>query len=570
MQHTRRPSVALLLLAGLAFLSAGPTCAQKPPQLDVELVHNGGFESGDFTGWEVTGSCEVHDATSPWADPAVGSYFLYGGDDVDVSTCRVTQEVVLAQQGFRPGYMAITPLLVDASAYLRDFSGPTSYDDQAFLRIRYLDGLGEELASVRTLIGGDDSWGQEFTAGLLPVDAVSLSVEVEASFRAGADNDGMADEVSTQIRLATPQLPAITKPPLLQDFRQDAMTILWETNGNLERPAVEWGPAGSPMSNLLTRVETTEVTPNHYVHRATITGLTAETDYDYRLRMGDTTYATYGFRTAPLATSPYRITWTSDNQNGPGTFAGIVGRMAERDPDLYLSPGDIVQNGDTLSEWDDYWWTPLSTSDFGQTTPTLFARGNHDGEHAYSYAYSALPENQSFYSFTYGNAFIVVLDTEASTGTTSSEQNQEAYLQAALSSAEAAAAEFKIVMFHKPPYTNLWDATNFFFCLFGGSGYTGEGWVRNNWVPLFELHDVDLVVAGHTHSYQHGVQNGVHYVLVGGGGGALDTFCGGDWALFDFESDVHGYSVMDVNGGTLSWTSYDENDGFVHGFSIVH
>lgn len=568
----RRPLHVRQLLAPALFAlaSAGAVCQPAPPQLDREFTFNGGFETGDLSNWTVTGSCEVHDATSPWADPAVGNYFLYGGDDANASTCTVTQEVILPNKGLGSDYLAANPLLVDASAYLRDFSGPTSYDDQSFLRVRYLNALGQEVSSIRTLIGGNNSWGQEFAMGLLPPETYKLSIEVEARFRAGADNDAMADEVSTMVRAATPAIPTLTKPPLLQDFRQDAMTVLWETNGNLERPAIEWGPAGGALSNVLSKVESTEVTPSHYVHKATITGLTAETEYDYRVRMGTQTYTTYRFRTAPLATSPYRVAWTSDNQNGPGTFTNVVGLMASRNPDLYISPGDIVQNGDTLSEWGNYWWTPLSNADFGQTTPVLFARGNHDGEHAYSYAYSALPENESFYSFTYGNAFIVVLDTEASPGSTSPEQDQEAYLQAALGSPEAAAAEFRIVTFHKPPYTNLWDATNILFCLFGGSGYTGETSVRTNWVPLFEFFDVDLVVSGHTHSYQHGEQNGVHYVLVGGAGGSLDTFCGGDWPLFDFEASSHGYSLMDVNGTNLTWTSYDDNDVTIHSFSINH
>jgi predicted phosphodiesterase len=81
---------------------------------------------------------------------------------------------------------------------------------------------------------------------------------------------------------------------------------------------------------------------------------------------------------------------------------------------------------------------------------------------------------------------------------------------------------------------------------------------------------VDLVVSGHTHSYQHAQLNGVHYVMVGGAGGALDTFCAGDWPFFDYTADVHGYSVMDVNGPTLTWNSYNENDGFLHSFQIVH
>lgn len=44
--------------------------------------------------------------------------------------------------------------------------------------------------------------------------------------------------------------------------------------------------------------------------------------------------------------------------------------------------------------------------------------------------------------------------------------------------------------------------------------------VRLKYVPLFEQYGVDLVIGGHSHIYQRGSRNGVHYLVVGGGGAA--------------------------------------------------
>ena len=148
---------------------------------------------------------------------------------------------------------------MDAFSYLRAWQNPGNFDDQAFLRVRYLDVFESELSSLRTMIGDDNDWILRTTEGLLPPLTRFIDVEIEASFRHGADNDGMADEASLVIDLTTPATPNLTKLPMLQDFRQDAMTLLFETDGNLTRPAVEWGPAGGALTNEVTRVETTQV-----------------------------------------------------------------------------------------------------------------------------------------------------------------------------------------------------------------------------------------------------------------------------------------------------------------------
>jgi 3',5'-cyclic AMP phosphodiesterase CpdA len=68
-------------------------------------------------------------------------------------------------------------------------------------------------------------------------------------------------------------------------------------------------------------------------------------------------------------------------------------------------------------------------------------------------------------------------------------------------------AVWKVVAFHHPPFS----------C----GGYLGDKRVRRALVPLFERHDVDLVLSGHDHNYQRFRRAGVTYVVHGGGGARL-------------------------------------------------
>lgn len=578
-----RAWLRILALAALGGSALGFACGGDPPAWNQELLVNRGFEDGVLAPWLVEyGSCEVEFGPSfPLANARTGDYLFYGGDSGVVSSCRAHQEIDLFAENFKNFHILNGKIEVDGEVWLRrrenagiagDLTG--DFADQAFYRVRFLDAASQELGSLRTLVSGDDSWELRELTGIVPPGTKTLRAELEARFRLGNENDGLADDASLVLRQSTLSSPTIAKQPFLQDVRQDAMTVLWETTGNFAVHSVEWGLASVGLTGAATKVESTQIDSTHFVHKAVIEGLSAETEYIYRVVSGSTVSPSYVFRTAPLANTPYRVAWFSDNQNGPSVLQGLALDMVGRDPDLVIVPGDIVQNGDQLGDWQNEWFTPMETASLAQTTPVMIARGNHDGEHPYSYAYTALPHNESWYSFTYGNGFFVAMDTEAVVTGSGGDEDPLTFLTQELTSAAAQAAEFKIVYFHRPPYTNLWDATNNFFTCLLGLEYDGEEPVRDWWVPVFEANGVDLVVSGHTHSYQHGVRNGVNYVLVGGAGGNLDTVrgCSGStfWSFISTELSSHHYNLMDVNGTTLQWAAYDQNDVLMHAFQIVH
>ncbi|GMV96436.1 MAG: hypothetical protein AMXMBFR83_08020 [Phycisphaerae bacterium] len=336
--------------------------------------------------------------------------------------------------------------------------------------------------------------------------------------------------------------PIITKLPLLQGPYPDRMTLIWETDQAGGTQAVQWGRA-DVTENTTTEVINTRIDAAHHVHEATFGPLEAETVYLYRVRSGNTWSDVYSFRSAPRRATPTRVVWFGDEHNYT-IFRRQVPRIAAEYPDLVIAAGDIMNNGNVISEWHDYWFKPLEVAYLGQTVPVLLARGNHDGEFPLAYQYTALPGNEAWYAFTFGNVRYIITDSNL---VTAARPEQLAWLQAELASPQARSAQFRIVSFHKPPYTDIWDSV----------GPNGEAWIRLDWVPLFEQYGVDMVVCGHVHAYLRGQYNGVTYTIVGGAGNVLDTVQSYNWGFFVKTASVYHYAVMDVNRNKLGWVAWN-------------
>lgn len=532
------------------FGSTGPI----NPLFGQALQANGGFES-QFANWQtIAGSPLVLTSAGGKGSPHGGANFFHGGINTTASNAVVRQDIDLIASGFTTNDLD-TGATLDAEAWLRNYYGAGTFDDQVFYRVGYLDGADQELSAVRCIIAANSVWLQRNLTGLLPAGTRKLRLEVVGKHRRDADNDSMADDLVVRLQKPFPlPIPAITKLPMLQDVRTDAMTLIWETDGNLARHFVDWGRS-NVTENTLSQIETLQIDGTHFVHRAAIPDLETETSYVYRVRSGNNATPAYSFITAPRRSSPFVTAWWGDNHDGTVTLAKHVTNLLAHAPNMICVAGDMVNNGNSLSEWHNYWFKPLETLNAAQTTPVIFARGNHDSEHALSYAYSSLPGNESWFAFDYGNSRFIFLDSEASTSASIEQYN---WLDAELNRPETQQAAFRIVCFHKPPYVNLWN----------GGGYIGETFVRNDWVPLLSQKNVDIAISGHMHSYQRGMTNGVVYIVSGGGGGYLDTQVVASWPFVQVEYSQYHFDIMEVNGPTLSWATYNSNNQLLDMFTL--
>ena len=133
--------------------------------------------------------------------------------------------------------------------------------------------------------------------------------------------------------------------------------------------------------------------------------------------------------------------------------------------------------------------------------PIYAALGNHDVHTDGGPSFmKAFPLTRRWYDVTVGPVQVVVLD---STRTTDAAQLR--YLREVLATPRP--GTFRIVVFHHPGWS----------C----SAHPPEPGVVKRWLPLFR-DKVDLVLAGHNHTYERfSGLDGVTYVTTGGGGARL-------------------------------------------------
>jgi 3',5'-cyclic AMP phosphodiesterase CpdA len=135
----------------------------------------------------------------------------------------------------------------------------------------------------------------------------------------------------------------------------------------------------------------------------------------------------------------------------------------------------------------------------------------------------ALPNNERWYSFDWGNTHIVSLDTESEY---TSDSDQLGWLESDLASASTDRnTDWIVVFFHAPPYSASPER---------GSNLS----VRNSISPLLETYEVDVVFNGHAHVHERSYPiqrevvvdtdpkvykdpTGIIYVVTGGGGALL-------------------------------------------------
>lgn len=194
-----------------------------------------------------------------------------------------------------------------------------------------------------------------------------------------------------------------------------------------------------------------------------------------------------------------------------------------------VTTGDNFYVDDVESAW---------SGPFGWVADTgidvLAALGNHDVETANrrELVTEELGIENDWYRTEVGDAVVLVLS-----GNRVGDEAQLEWLQANLERAED---EMVVAVFHQPAFS----------CSAHGSTPA----VVDRWVPLFEKHDVDLVLNGHDHNYQRHERSGVTYVVTGGGGAGLyaieDCPEGTDPPLVANDTDHH-FLVMSIGTQSL-------------------
>ncbi len=350
----------------------------------------------------------------------------------------------------------------------------------------------------------------------------TIAVEVHQN---AANSTDLSFDFELKGNVAGATTATLTRGPYLNLGTQTSMFIRWRTN-IATNSKVNFGTSSGSLSQSVTdNGSTTE-------HIVNLTGLSANTQYFYSI--GSTTQTLQGdannyFRTAPQNSSEQKIrvlTMGDMGTNSPKqlnvlnsykTFNG------NNYTDLWLLLGDNAYANGTEAEFQANFFNVYQGS-ISKNHVLWPATGNHDyanssarqTDHAIPYfdmftlpkaaeAGGVASNSEAFYSFNYGNAHFIALDSygKESGGTRLYDTTgaQAVWLKQDLA---ANTRPWVVVYFHHPPYTK--GSHN-------SDTDTELSKIRTNIVPILERYKVDLVICGHSHLYERSYLINGHYGL---------------------------------------------------------
>jgi len=461
-------------------------------------------------------------------------------------------------------------------------------------------------ASV-AIAGADESTFVQTTISpsLLVTGTNVLAIELHQS-------GGTSSDISFDLQLiGSDGSASVTRGPYLQIGTPTSTVVRWRTNISTDSRVSYGTTQGSLISNADNSTQTTE-------HEILLSGLSPNTKYFYSV--GSTSQALAGndsnhfFITSPTAGSSIatRIWVLGDsgtaNASAQAVRNAFLNLTGSTPTNLWLMLGDNAYETGTDSEYQaavfDMYPTVLRQS---VLWPAL---GNHDTAQSSNppaslpyFAMFTLPTNaeaggiasgtEKYYSFDYGNIHFICLDSM--TSDRSANGPMATWLRADLASSTR---QWTIAFWHHPPYSK-------------GSHDSDTDPIlaamRQNFLPILEEAGVDLVLAGHSHSYERSYLIDGHYGLSStftsalkkdGGSGRADgtgayskptlgpgSHEGAVYAVAGSSGQISGGTlnhpamfislnnlgsmVLDINGNTLDAKFLRENGAIADYFRIV-
>lgn len=312
---------------------------------------------------------------------------------------------------------------------------------------------------------------------------------------------------------ATAGSGTLTRGPYLNQANQSSIVIRWRSS----QPVVGRVRFCSAPGILTSNVDEVAPTTEHVVQ---LTGLAAYTRYYYSVGSAVDTLAggdaEHTFRTSPVpgTATDTRIWVLGDagraNADQTAVRDAYHAWTGTRTPDLCLMLGDNAYSSGTDSEYQAAVFDMYST--MLRQMPLWSCLGNHDANNGSTSSTAVFPYfdmftfptagecggvasgTERYFSFDYGNIHIINLDSQTSSRATIESTGSDGAMAAWLRNDLAGiTATWIIAIFHHPPYSK------------GSHDSDVESQLvqmRERFTPILEAGGVDLVLTGHSHSYE--------------------------------------------------------------------
>lgn len=367
-------------------------------------------------------------------------------------------------------------------------------------------------------------------AGLLLV-----SVVVAAVAATGRGAIGQAPVPAAPYPAALAHQPSPLPDRIALTWRGDparTQAVSWRTSSEVATPQAQIAPAAAN-SDFVEDAITVGATSSPLqadlgfpalFHTVNFTGLQPESRYLYRVGDGTNWSEWFEFTTASEDDEPFSFIYFGDAQNDIHQHWSRVIRHAYSDrpeASFIVHAGDLVNTSTSDREWGEWFWAGGWIDGMVPSIPTP---GNHEYAGAvltpYWRAQFAVPDNGPE-----GTGPLY----EAMKGTVFFTDYQDMRIVSLNSNSIAAGAQAQEwwdvqaqwldqVLTNNP---NTWTVVTFHHPVFSSAEGRNNPALRAAWRPIFEKHDVDLVLQGHDHSYGRGnvptgesvVSDGTVYVV---------------------------------------------------------
>jgi len=280
-------------------------------------------------------------------------------------------------------------------------------------------------------------------------------------------------------------------------------------------------------------------------HELTLSGLDSSSTVYYRITIFDSadhgvsiTVPEKSFHTSRATGEPFSFAAAGDNRPTSDTtvqpvmWNTILGQMAGESLDLMLHVGDIIYGTSTdslaqnVAKYDGLF---AVTTQLTYSAPMYVAAGNHERLYAanslagYEQEFTFPVNNgadagtygEHYYSFDNGDTHFIALSTELNGQWGLITGNQKTWLEQDLAANEK---NWTIVFMHRPLFSGR----------HGGDPWvnTGDAAGQQNKADIHALFlqgGVDVVFEGHDHYYLRHVEDGIQYIITGGGGCSISA-----------------------------------------------